>query len=155
MTITIRRWTSGAGAICKSILDQLPEWFGQPESNANYAQLAEHGPAWLAVADGEAGAIMLLKPHFESAVEIYLLAVRPDRHRSGLGRALIDRAEAFAAESDARFLTVKTLGPSDPYEPYERTRAFYRAMGFVALEEFLELWGPENPTLFMAKALGR
>jgi len=26
-------------------------------------------------------------------------------------------------------------------------------MGFAALEEFTELWGPENPTLFMAKAI--
>jgi hypothetical protein len=49
---------------------------------------------------------------------------------------------------------VKTRGPSLPYEPYERTRAFYLAMGFTPLEEFTEIWGPENPCLFMVKAVG-
>jgi len=48
---------------------------------------------------------------------------------------------------------VKTRGPSAPDEPYGRTRAFYRAMGFAALEEFTEIWGPENPALLMAKSV--
>jgi GNAT superfamily N-acetyltransferase len=96
---------------------------------------------------------MLLKPHFADTIEIDLLAVRLARHRSGVGRALMAAAEAHARSRGVRFLTVKTLGPSEAYEPYERTRAFYRAMGFAALEEFTEIWGPENPTLLMAKAL--
>lgn len=154
MSLRISERDFGAGAICRSILDQLPEWFGIPASNAEYAQLAEAGPAWLAVADGEAVGVMLLKPHFESAVEIYLLAVTPARHRSGVGRALVGRAEAWAKARGARFLTVKTRGPSLPYEPYERTRAFYEAMGFVALEELIEIWGPENPALLMVKPIG-
>lgn len=54
-----------------------------------------------------------------------------------------------------RYLTVKTRGPSapTPSPEYDETRAFYRACGFAALEEFKTLWNPENPALFMAKAL--
>jgi GNAT superfamily N-acetyltransferase len=143
----------GAGAICRSILDQLPQWFGLPQSNADYARRADEGPAWLAVEDGEVVGVMLLKPHFERTVEIYLLAVVPARHRSGVGRVLVTQAEAWARGRGATFLTVKTRGPSKPYEPYERTRAFYQALGFVALEEFTELWDPENPALMMAKTI--
>jgi GNAT superfamily N-acetyltransferase len=144
----------GAGAICRSILDQLPQWFGLPQSNADYARLADEGPAWLAVEDGEVVGVMLLKPHFERTVEIYLLAVVPARHRAGVGRALVAQAEVWARGRGATFLTVKTRGPSKPYEPYERTRAFYQAMGFIALEEFTELWDPQNPALMMAKTIG-
>jgi GNAT superfamily N-acetyltransferase len=150
MTVEIRLAPSGSGAICNSILAELPEWFGVAESNAEYARHAEAGPAWLAIEDV---GIMLLKPHFADTLEIELLAVRPTRHRRGVGRALVEQAEACARTQGARFLTVKTLGPSDPYEPYARTRAFYRAMGFAALEEFTEIWGPENPTLLMAKSV--
>ena len=155
MSLRISERDFGAGAICRSILDALPEWFGLPASNADYARLADEGPAWLAVDNGEVVGVMLLKPHFTTAVEIYLLAVVPARHRSGVGRALVARAEDRARERGAVFLTVKTRGPSMPYEPYERTRAFYEAMGFTALEEFAELWDPENPALFMVKSVSR
>jgi len=154
MSLRISERDFGAGAICRSILDQLPEWFGIPASNADYARLADEGPAWLAIQDGEVVGLMLLKPHFDEAVEIYLIAVVPARHRRGVGRALIDDAERWAAARGARFLTVKTRGPSLPYEPYERTRAFYLAQGFVPLEEFTEIWGPENPALLMVKPVG-
>jgi GNAT superfamily N-acetyltransferase len=153
MTLRITERPTGSGAICRSILAELPEWFGIPASNAEYEHVAETGPAVLAVKDGEAVGLMLLKPHFETALEIWLMAVRPSRHRHGVGRALVARAEAVAAERGASFLTVKTRGPSAPYEPYERTRAFWSAMGFIALEEFIEIWGPENPALMMAKTL--
>jgi GNAT superfamily N-acetyltransferase len=150
MTVEIRLAPSGSGAVCSAILAELPQWFGMAESNAEYARLAESGPAWLATRDV---GIMLLKPHFADTLEIALLAVRPTTHRRGVGRALVEQAEALARSQSARFLSVKTLGPSDAYEPYARTRAFYRAIGFAALEEFTEIWGPENPTLLMAKAV--
>jgi GNAT superfamily N-acetyltransferase len=142
---------AGAGEVCASILAELPQWFGIPESNAAYADLAEREPAWLALDDGRPVGVMILKTHGEHSLENYLLGVRPSHHRSGLGRAFIERARQIAEDGGARYLTVKTLGPSRAYEPYERTRAFYRAVGFTPLEEFTEIWGPENPCLFMVK----
>jgi GNAT superfamily N-acetyltransferase len=153
MTIILKLEPAGSGAICRSILAQLPEWFGLPESNAAYERTAEAGPAWLALQDGQGVGLMLLKPHFADALEIELLIVRRELHRAGAGRALVDRAVTLARAQGRRFLTVKTRGPSLPYAPYERTRAFYLAVGFVALEEFIEIWGPENPCLFMVKAV--
>lgn len=151
MSIDIVLRAAGSGQVCADILAELPEWFGIPESNAGYAHDAETGPAWIALDDDRPLAIMILKLHGDDAAEIHLMGVRPDRHHRGIGRALVERANAFAAGHGARYLTVKTLGPSREYEPYARTRAFYRAMGFAPLEEFDSIWGPENPCLFMVR----
>ena len=52
-----------------------------------------------------------------------------------------------------RMLQVKTLGPSSRDANYALTRGFYEHLGFVALEEFKELW-PGNPCLMLAKMIG-
>lgn len=138
-----------AGAECVSILAELPEWFGIPQSNAEYAAAAEREQAWVAEAAGEPLGLMVLMDHGFAAIDVHLLAVRPQAHRKGLGRALIDQALAVTRELGKPYLTVKTQGPSSGYEPYARTRRFYEAVGFQGLEEFTEIWGPENPCLIM------
>jgi GNAT superfamily N-acetyltransferase len=138
-----------AGAECASILAELPQWFGLPQSNAEYAQAAERELAWVAEDAGEILGLMVLMDHGFSAIDVHLLAVRPRAHRRGVGKALIAQALAVTRASGKPYLTVKTQGPSAGYEPYARTRAFYEAVGFQALEEFTEIWGPENPCLIM------
>ena len=138
-----------AGADCASILAELPEWFGIPASNAEYAEAAEGQHAWVAEAAGTVLGLMVLTDAGFSALDVHLLAVRPGAHRRGVGKALIERARELAREQAKSFLTVKTQGPSAKYEPYERTRRFYEAVGFAGLEVFVEIWGPENPCLVM------
>ena len=70
-------------------------------------------------------------------------------------RTPVEAAAALAREEGAGYLTVKTLAPMRPDEGYRRTRAFYDALGFVPLEIFPTLWGPEAPCLMMLKPLGR
>ena len=153
MTLRISERDFGAGAICRAILSTIGDWFGMPASNAEYERLAEQGPSWLAVDDGEAVGLMLLKRHFATTLEVYFIGVRGDRHRLGVGRALMGRAEAIARAEGRRFVMVKTQGPSANYEPYARTRRFYEGLGYIALEELDIGWGPENQTLIMAKAV--
>jgi GNAT superfamily N-acetyltransferase len=138
-----------AGADCASILAELPEWFGIPESNAEYAEFAEREPTWVAEEGGDVLGVITLVDHGFSAIDIHLMAVRPHAHRRGVGRALVRQAISVARALERPYLTVKTRGPSLPYEPYDRTRAFYLAVGFEALEEFTAIWGPENPCLIM------
>ena len=61
--------------------------------------------------------------------------------------------ERALAAQGIEYLQVKTLRPSRPDEGYARTRAFYLAQGFRVLEEFPDLWGPENPSLQMVKRI--
>jgi GNAT superfamily N-acetyltransferase len=147
MTLKIVR--RAAGVECASILAELPEWFGIPESNAGYAELAEREQAWVAEESGEILGLMVLIDHGFSAIDVHLLAVRPHAHGRGVGKALIGQARAVTQGLGKPYLTVKTQGPSAEYEPYQRTRAFYDAVGFKPLEEFTTIWGPENPCLIM------
>jgi GNAT superfamily N-acetyltransferase len=152
--LTIETRPAGSGAICKAIIATIGDWFGLPASNAEYEALAETGPAFVALADGAPVGLLLPKRHFESTLEVYFLGVDRARHRQGVGRALMGHAEAVARAEGRRFVTLKTRGPSKSYEPYERTRRFYEALGYAPLEEFLTLWDAENPALLMAKAVG-
>lgn len=147
MTLKILR--RPAGAECASILAELPEWFGIPQSNADYAEAAERERAWVAQEARETLGVMVLMDHGFAAIDVHLLAVRRRSHRQGVGKALIGKALAVTRALGKPYLTVKTQGPSAGYESYDRTRRFYEAVGFQGLEEFTEIWGPENPCLIM------
>jgi GNAT superfamily N-acetyltransferase len=145
--------SSGKGAICAAILSTLPEWFGIESSNAAYIRDVETMPMFAAFSGKDAAGFLALKQHGPDVFENYVLGVRPQFRRRGLGRALMTRAEDFARKNNARLLTVKTLAPSHPDPGYALTRKFYSAMGFFPVEEFPTLWNPENPCLFMSKIL--
>ena len=141
-------------AAVESILADLPQWFGRPESNAVYAAAGERLPGYLATTpEGEDIGVVLVEQHFPQTAEVHVMAVRARWHRHGVGRALLDAVEADLRAAGTRVLTVKTLGFSDPDEGYRMTRDFYLAVGFVPLEEFADFWGPGTPCVLLAKAL--
>lgn len=140
-------------AACGELLGALPDWFGIPASNAAYLRNLAALPSWVALDGGEVVGAITLEQHFPGSFEVHFMAVRPDRHRRGIGRLMLDLVEREARGRDGRWLQVKTLGPSDPYPPYARTRAFYQAMGFSLLFESDTLWGPGNPAVVMVKPL--
>jgi GNAT superfamily N-acetyltransferase len=135
--------------ICREILGELPGWFGLEEANARYERDVADLPTF-AVGDD---AFLSLKLHSAEAAEVYVMGVRPDLHRRGLGTALLEAAEDYLRERGVEFLQVKTLGPSRPSERYEQTRRFYEARGFIPLEELRGIWGPDNPCLVLVKHL--
>lgn len=57
MTLKIVR--RPAGADCASILAELPEWFGIPASNAEYAEFAQREPTWVAEDEDVLGVMTL------------------------------------------------------------------------------------------------
>lgn len=99
-----------------------------------------------------AGVVSLSQPTSET-VDIHVMAVLRRYHRRGGGRALFHESEKYAMANGARFLTVQTLGPSNPDPFYAQTRAFYTACGMAALAEFKDFWGVGTPMLLMGKAL--
>jgi len=131
----------------------LPQWFGQPASNAHYAMQAEILDGYVAESEGIRRGMLLLKWIGPISAEVYWMAVDPNYHRSGVGRALMEAAIEAARKREARFLFVMTLHPKDPYEPYQRTRRFYEAMGFVHVVEEQFPANPRNPTAWFMKQL--
>lgn len=138
----------------ESLLRSLPDWFGIEESLQAYVEDARTKPTYLAVnqKSGDVLGALLVTTHNPASAEIHLLAVSPDHHRRGIGRALVRGFETDMAAAGTRLLQVKTLGPSEPDEAYSRTLRFYVAMGYIPLEELKGLW-PENPCLILVKPL--
>lgn len=151
--LTIAEYHDGKEALCRDVLDDLPEWFGLPEAKASYVAAAAGLPMLAGLVDGRAVGFVSLKPQTEIAVELYVLGVRRAYHRRGIGRALIESAARWASLQGRHFLTVKTLAASQPDPNYAATRCFYEALGFLPLEVFPTLWDVDNPCLLMVKPL--
>ncbi len=138
---------------CERLLAALPEWFGIPASNEAYIRSLSRLTSWVALRQGEVIGFVAVERHFPESAENHVLAVRPDHHRQGVGRALIETAEQWLLGEGVEFFLTKTLAPSDPYVPYRATRAFYTALGFRPLFETTAFWGEEDPALVMVKLL--
>jgi GNAT superfamily N-acetyltransferase len=153
MQIAIEGPLLGQSSTSISILRMLPDWFGIEAAILDYKCEIEHLPTFLAKANGQALGFLSLKQHNSFSAEIYVMAVRPDSHRGGIGRALVETAEFYVRKLGVEYLQVKTLGPSRPDEHYAKTRTFYDAMGFRPLEEFKQIWDENNPCLMMVKRI--
>jgi len=153
MSFNIEGPCLGKAAVCEPILRSLPAWFGIEEAIVHYVGEIEHLPTFLAGdSDGIIGFVSL-KQHNPFSAEVYVMAVRPEVHRQGVGRALIERAQEWLRGQGVEYLQVKTLGPSHGDAGYAKTRAFYTAVGFRPLEELTELWDERNPCLIMVQRL--
>ena len=139
--------------ICESILRALPHWFAIETALMQYAREAADLPMLVAVEEGAPIGFITLRQHSACAWEIHAIGVRPEGHRRGIGRRLLAEGERLVRHRAAEFLAVKTLSASAEYEPYDKTRAFYEAMGFRPLMELPTLWSAENPCLIMVKPL--
>lgn len=149
----IRRATETDLPACERILRALPEWFGIEAAIVNYVAEIPVMETYVAECAGMNVGFITLKATSAAAIEIHIMAIAQDHHRRGIGRALVEHSERIVRARQIPFLHVKTLGPSRTWEPYERTRAFYRAMGFRPLEENT-LWGEANPCLMLVKYIG-
>ena len=158
--VTVRPLRKDDVAACAAILGRLPQWFGIAAANAAYVESLGRLPAFVAVraesARGETDAVVgfiAIEQHRPTAAEITVMGVDPDLHREGIGHALVLAAEARCRADGIEWLHVKTRGPSTYDDDYERTRRFYRAVGFAELYESLSEWGAENAALVLVKHL--
>ena len=152
-TFEILEATTGTADACEPVLRSVPDWFGIEEANRAYLEAIERLPTVRAVEGAETIGFVSIEQHFESSFELHVLAVRRDRHRRGVGRAMLAAAEAWVASRGGGFLQVKTLSASANCEHYDRTSRWYEAMGFVPQTEFPTLWDEHNPCLQMIKAV--
>lgn len=139
--------------IAEDVLRTLPDWFGIESALQDYVKDSQTMLFWAALEQERPIGFVVLKPHNADTAEVYVMGVIPTCHRLGAGRRLIEHCQAFWAAQGGAFLTVKTLDASAKSDGYERTRAFYRGMGFRPLEVFPLLWDESNPCLLMAKSI--
>jgi GNAT superfamily N-acetyltransferase len=151
--VTLHIESEGSGAVCRTILAALPSWFGHPESVESYVAAADANPTVVADVGERPAGLLTLVVHTPDAAEIEVMGVLPELHHQGIGRRLLASAEAWLGGRGVGFLQVKTLSPRHPDAGYAQTRAFYAACGFKALQEFPDLWRPEDPALQMIKTV--
>jgi ribosomal protein S18 acetylase RimI-like enzyme len=136
---------------CDAIVAGLPDWFGLEQGIRDCAHAVRHDPGAVVELEGEVSGFVTWNRDGNEA-EITWLAVREDRRRRGLGRALLDALMEMLRADGVRELMVKTLSSRAEDQPYAETRAFYLAMGFTEARE-LDLWGPDNPAVLLTRSL--
>ncbi len=130
--------------VCLDILEALPEWFEIPESRVSYSKACREMPFW---ADTEADTVrgfIAMKETSQYAAEIYVMGIKKEYHRQGIGKALFHAFYAYAKNHGYEFIHVKTVRQGI-YADYDQTNAFYRAVGFRELECMEDLWDAANP----------
>ncbi|NJP36183.1 GNAT family N-acetyltransferase [Alkalicoccus luteus] len=137
----------------EAVLRDLPEWFGIEEALQTYIHRSAELKSLRAVQGHETLGFISIERHNPQSAEIYVMGVKKSSHRQGIGRKLLEAMETILTKEGYRMLLVKTLSASHPDPGYRKSRAFYTANGFIALHEFPELWGKENPCLLMGKPL--
>ena len=95
--------------IAQAVLSALPEWFGLPESTAEYVRLCGDAPFWAAMEEIQPAGFIAMKETSPYAAEILVMGVLPQYHRRGLGRALWQALYARAQSLGYEFLQVKTV----------------------------------------------
>ena len=138
-------------SIVKDILIGLPNYFGLPESTANYIEESKELDLWAAIFNGEYIGFITLKRTSEDCGEIHCMGVKNEYHRMGIGRNLFLAMEEEAVESYS-YLQVKTVDEGH-YSEYDQTVAFYKSLGFSKLEVFPTLWDEHNPCLILIKSI--
>jgi GNAT superfamily N-acetyltransferase len=138
---------------CIEITKQLPTWFGQEESNKQYAEDALKYPALLVKDDDNRNiGLLVYKTTFDEqldrdVIDIHWLGVMPEYHRKGLGKELAHQTALIALENNIQTLTVETLDPAAKDESYLKSYSFYLDFGFKTYHKFS--YGEKTPMIKM------
>lgn len=139
-------------AISSKILYSLPEWFGLPESTAEYIETCRSLPFWAEYRDGSPIGFLAMQETSPYTAELYVMGVLKEYHRQGVGRALFAAFQEYAKSEGYEYLQVKTID-AGRYPEYDRTRLFYESLGFRKLETFPTLWDEWNPCLVLIQSV--
>ena len=131
-------------AIAREILEALTDWFGIEESREEYISGSAGWTFFAAKGTERPIGFLCLKETGKSTVELAVMGVLMEHHRSGVGRRLVEKAIETARLQGYEFMQVKTV-KMGIYEDYDRTNLFYISCGFKELEVFPLLWDEANP----------
>ena len=131
-------------AIARTVLEALTDWFEVEESREGYIRDCADWTFLAAKDDGRNIGFLCLKETGKATVELAVMGVLMDHHRSGIGRQLVERAKETARSQGYEFMQVKTV-KMGMYEDYDRTNLFYISCGFKEFEVLPLLWDEANP----------
>lgn len=139
--------------ISREILNDLPEWFGMPESTEEYITDSQDKPFIACFMDNEAVGFVVLNSTSVDCADIFVMGIKKNYHRMGIGTKLNDAYEKLAKKLGYTYSQVKTV-QSGHYKEYDITNNFYKSVGYKELEVFPTLWDEWNPCQVYIKYIG-
>ena len=151
---SVRAATAQDAVTCAAIVARLDDYFTDDVPDKVRSDLRDHDGWVIDDAGGVVGFIVVERRGLRAA-EILWAAVADDRRGAGLGTRLVDHVLDELSDDGVQIVEVKTLDPSADYAPYDATRAFWLARGFVQFDTIDPLpgWPPGNPAAILAVAL--
>jgi GNAT superfamily N-acetyltransferase len=154
--VVIRLLEVADAPACDEVIRSLPYPFGDPDGRRECAEAVRASEGLVAVRDGQVVGFLTVVHHFEAVSEISWLAVHARHRGQGIGRALVGRLTDQLRGTGRRLLLVLTVSSLEE-EPgvadgYQRSRAFYRSVGFLPARELPDLW-PGDKALLLAMPL--
>ena len=138
----------------REILERLPEWFGNKQALDEYVEEVKGIPYYVAVNNAnEYIGFFSIKVHYQHTGDIFVCGVLPEYQHKGVGKAIYQVVENHLIQRGCKYVIVKTLSDTVDFEPYARTREFYKSFSFEPLITLTEMWDEENPCLIMFKSL--
>jgi GNAT superfamily N-acetyltransferase len=152
--VFVRRAAPADGPACEAVLRSLPDHFTPDVPATVAADMAQH-PAWVVEDGGTVTGFAVVDRRSPAAVELLWAAVAAGRRGAGLGTRLVEQVLAELAADGVRLVEVRTLDGSAGYAPYEATRGFWEARGFVRVDvvDPYPGWQPGNPCAIYVAAL--
>ena len=152
----IRPLEAGDAPACDAVVASLPYHFGNADGRRESAEAVRSSAGLAAVEGGRVVGFLTFVHHFPETSEITWMAVHAGHRGRGIGRALVRRLTGDLRAQGRRLLLVLTVSELEE-EPgvgdgYNRTRAFYRSVGFVPARELPDLW-PDDKALLLAMPL--
>lgn len=144
MEITITYMIKDKQAVARTILENLPEWFGIVSSREEYIADSAQQTMFAAFDENKPIGFLCLKETGKDTIEIQVMGVLKDYQRLRIGRKIFEEAKSWAALQGYSFMQVKTV-QMGRYKEYDITNAFYRSLGFKEFEVFPNLWDEWNP----------
>jgi ribosomal protein S18 acetylase RimI-like enzyme len=121
------------------------------EMISNYFDDEDSNDYWFTYDDGKPVAIAYCAPErmTQGTWNLYLIAVHPNRQKSGLGASMLHHIEQRLADRKERILLVETSG----LESFEGTREFYRKCGYEREAQIREFYQAGEDKIVFRKSL--
>ena len=86
-------------------------------------------------------------PMTEGTVDLYWIAVHPDRHKQGYGKALVTQVETVTRRNKGRLIIIETSSK----EKYTPTHQFYLRLGYRETARIRDYYRPGDDQVIYCK----